>query len=223
MGEIRLHDTDLLKISEEDFRRLRGKDLAMVFQNVEDALDPVQRVGDQIAEAISIHQRKCSESIIKKLLLSVGLNGDKSRAYPHQLSGGERQRVLIAMALANDPGVLILDEPTASLDALTKADILRLLRQALARRISMVITHDISLATELTEKMAVLYAGRVVEYGRTEEVVKSPCHPYTRGLIRSYPGMTTTKDLQGIPGRMVHGLEGCPFHERCTLLIVVCK
>ncbi len=223
LGEIRLHDTDLLKISEEDFRRLRGKDLAMVFQNVEDALDPVQRVGDQIAEAISIHQRKSSESIIKKLLLSVGLNGDKSRAYPHQLSGGERQRVLIAMALANDPGVLILDEPTASLDALTKADILRLLRQALARRISMVITHDISLATELTEKMAVLYAGRVVEYGRTEEVVKSPCHPYTRGLIRSYPGMTTTKDLQGIPGRMVHGLEGCPFHERCTQRIVVCQ
>ena len=223
LGEIRLHDTDLLNISEEDLRRLRGKDLAMVFQNVEDALDPVQRVGDQIAEAISIHQRKSSESIIKKLLLSVGLNGDKSRAYPHQLSGGERQRVLIAMALANDPGVLILDEPTASLDALTKADILRLLRQALARRISLVITHDISLATELTEKMAVLYAGRVVEYGRTEDVVKSPCHPYTRGLIRSYPGMTTTKDLQGIPGRMVHGLEGCPFHERCTQRIVVCQ
>ncbi len=225
-GEIRLQDRDLLKISEEEFRLLRGKDMAMVFQNVGDALDPVQRVQDQIAEAISIHQnhgKKSSESIVKKVLISVGLNGDKARAYPHQLSGGERQRVLIAMALANDPGVLILDEPTASLDALTKAEILGLLRSTLADRISLVITHDLSLAAALTEKTAVLYAGRIVECGRTEEVVKSPRHPYTRGLIRSYPGMTTTKDLQGIPGRMVHGLEGCPFHERCTQQIEICS
>jgi peptide/nickel transport system ATP-binding protein len=224
-GEVCLGERDLLKMSEEQLRHMRGKKIAMVFQNVEDALDPVQRIQDQIAEAILIHQNAATESarmVAKRLLLSVRLNGDTDKAYPHQLSGGERQRVLIAMALANDPEVLILDEPTASLDALTKADILKLFRSAIAGRISLVITHDISLAAGLTEQMAVLYAGRIVEMGRTEEVVKNPRHPYTRGLIRSYPGMTLTKDLQGIPGRMVHGLNGCPFHERCTQRIEIC-
>lgn len=225
-GEIRFKGKDLLKISEEDLRRMRGRDIAMVFQNVEDALNPVQRIQDQIAEAIHIHNGATAKEVeltAKKLLLSVGLNGDKARAYPHQLSGGERQRVLISMALANDPDVLILDEPTASLDALTKADILKLFRSAIAGRISLVITHDLSLAAGLTEQMAVLYAGRIVELGRTDELLSAPRHPYTRGLIRSYPGMAMTKDLQGIPGRMDHGLEGCPFHKRCTQRIEICR
>ena len=225
-GEVRFKGKDLLKTSEEDLRRMRGREIAMVFQNVEDALDPVQRIQDQIAEAIHIHNNVATTEVelrAKKLLLSVGLNGDKARAYPHQLSGGERQRVLISMALANDPDVLILDEPTASLDALTKADILKLFRSAIAGRISLVITHDLSLAAGLTEQMAVLYAGRVVELGRTDELLSDPRHPYTRGLIRSYPGMTMTKDLQGIPGRMDHGLGGCPFHGRCTQRIEICS
>lgn len=224
-GEVRFRGKDILKISEDDLRHMRGKEIAMVFQNVEDALDPVQRIQDQIEEAILIHQNAAAEGAkmaVKKLLLSVGLNGNKDKAYPHQLSGGERQRVLIAMALANDPDVLILDEPTASLDALTKAEILRLFRSAITGRISLVITHDISLAVGLTKQMVVLYAGRIVEIGRTEEMVRNPRHPYTRGLIRSYPGMTMTKDLQGIPGRMAHGLNGCPFHERCTQRIEIC-
>ncbi|VVB71658.1 Trehalose/maltose import ATP-binding protein MalK [uncultured archaeon] len=225
-GEILFNGRNLLKISEDDFRNLRGKELAMVFQNTEDALDPVCRIDDQIAEAILVHHgqsRKNIKAAVLKLLMSVGLNENKALAYPHQLSGGERQRVLIAMALANDPDVLILDEPTASLDALTKADILKLFRSVINCRISLVITHDISMARALTQKMAVLYAGRIVEIGRTEEMVTNPRHPYTRGLIRSYPGMTTTRDLQGIPGRMAQGLDGCPFHERCTQAIEICN
>lgn len=224
-GEILFQDRDLLKVSQEDLRDLRGRKMAMVFQNVEDALDPVQRAVDQVAEAAVVHRRITSEkarAMALKHLFSVGLTLEKARLYPHQMSGGEKQRVLIAMALVNDPDLLILDEPTASLDALTKADILRLFRTAILGRICLIITHDLSLSA-LAEKMAVLYAGRIVEMGETEELLRNPRHPYTRGLIRSYPAMTSTKDLQGIPGRMVHGLPGCPFHDRCTQRIDICR
>jgi len=225
-GEIQFQDRDLLTISQDEYRKMRGQDMAMVFQNVEDALDPVYSVKDMIAETILNHSRpekRLLDEQVSRLLSSVGLCPEKGSNFPHQLSGGERQRVLIAMALANDPELLILDEPTASLDALTKADIMRLFASAMSDRISIVITHDISLASRLTEKMAVLYAGRIVELGKTTELVRNPCHPYTRGLIRSFPGMTATKDLQGIPGQMAHGLPGCPFHRRCTQHIEICE
>ncbi len=225
-GEISFQEKNLLAISEEELRQMRGKEMAMVFQNVEDALDPVQRIVDQIAEGISVHRSisaKNARDVALKHLLFVGLSSEKSRMYPHQLSGGEKQRVLIAMALVNDPDLLILDEPTASLDALTKADIIRLFRSAILGRICIVITHDISLAASLADKMAVLYAGRIVEIGSAQDLIRAPRHPYTRGLIRSYPSMTATKDLQGIPGRMDHGLSGCPFHGRCTQRIDICS
>lgn len=225
-GEISFQEENLLAISEEELRDLRGRKMAMVFQNVEDALDPVQRIKDQIAEAILVHRRisaKIAGEEAAMHLNSVGLNSGKASMYPHQLSGGEKQRVLIAMALVNDPDLLILDEPTASLDALTKAEIIRLFRSAIMGRICIVITHDLSLAASLAKRMAVLYAGRIMEMGRTEDLLRNPRHPYTRGLIRSYPAMTATKDLQGILGRMVHGLPGCPFHERCTQRIDICS
>jgi len=187
----------------------------------------VQRIADQIAEAIMVHSSSTSASDASRLavrhLSNVGLNKEKAGMYPHQLSGGEKQRALIAMALVNDPDLLILDEPTASLDALTKADIIELLRSAIVGRMCLVITHDLSLAASLAERMAVLYAGRIMEMGRTEEILKGPRHPYTRGLIRSYPAMNATKDLQGILGQMVHGLPGCPFHQRCTQRIDICS
>ena len=225
-GEISFQGKNLLKISEKDFIELRGKEMAMVFQNVEDALDPVQRIKDQIAEAVLVHRSisaKKAEAMALQNLLSVGLNGEKARLHPHQLSGGEKQRVLIAMALVNDPDLLILDEPTASLDAQTKVDVLKLIHSAVLGRICIVITHDISLVSVLARQMAVLYAGRIVEMGRTKDLLRNPRHPYTRGLIRSYPRMTTTKDLQGIPGSMVHCLQGCPFHKRCTQRIDICS
>lgn len=224
-GEISFQGKNLLALSPEELRQMRGKEMAMVFQNVEDALDPVQRIEDQIAEAIAVHRsisaRSAREAALQHLLF-VGLDSEKARMYPHQLSGGERQRVLIAMALVNDPDLLILDEPTASLDALTKADMVRLFRSSILGRVCLVITHDISLAADLADKMAVLYAGRIVEMGSVQDLIRTPRHPYTRGLIRSYPSMNATKDLQGIPGRMDHGLPGCPFHDRCTQSIDIC-
>jgi peptide/nickel transport system ATP-binding protein len=225
-GEIYFQEKNLLANSEEELRDLRGRKMAMVFQNVEDALDPVHRIQDQVAEAILVHRNvgaKIAGDEAAMHLNSVGLRSGKARMYPHQLSGGEKQRVLIAMALVNDPDLLILDEPTASLDALTKADIIRLFRSATLGRICIVITHDLSLAAALSDRMAVLYAGRIMEMGRTLDLLRNPLHPYTRGLIRSYPAMTATKDLQGIPGRMVHGLPGCPFQERCTQRIDICS
>jgi len=227
-GKISLNETDLLSISEDEMRSLRGKDIAMVFQNVEDALNPLQEIHCQVQEAISVHSSgQHSRSSISArsfgLLEAVGLDRERAGLFPHQLSGGEKQRALIAMALANDPQVLILDEPTASLDSLTKSDILELLKSASAGKIALVITHDLSTAARLSDMMAVIYAGRVVEMGRTKDLLSSPRHPYTRGLIRSYPNMTATKDLQGIPGRMDRGSGGCPFHRRCTQKREICS
>jgi peptide/nickel transport system ATP-binding protein len=226
-GRILLDGKDVLSLDERERRKMRGKDMAMVFQNVEDALDPLMTVSDQIEEAISAHREKGDpEDVgdrVSHLFRSVGLDEEKGRSFPHQLSGGEKQRALIAMALANDPQVLILDEPTSSLDAVTKAEIIQLLRERIREKIVLVITHDISTAAKLTDKMAVLYAGRIIEMGDARDLLDNPRHPYTRGLIRSSPNMTTTKDLQGIPGRMVHGVPGCPFSDRCTQRIDRCS
>ena len=223
-GEINFCGRDLVSLSEGEMRKLRGKEIAMVFQNVEDALNPLQQIRNQVQEAITVHGANGSANIKAiQLLEAVGLSRNKSELYPHQLSGGELQRALIAMALANDPKVLILDEPTASLDAVTKSDITELLRSVTAGKISLVVTHDISTAAKLSDKLAVLYAGRVVEMGSTKDLLSNPRHPYTRGLIRSYPNMTTTKDLQGIPGRMAYGVSGCPFHRRCTQKVEICQ
>jgi peptide/nickel transport system ATP-binding protein len=226
-GRVLLDGVDIMALDDRERRKMRGRDMAMVFQNVEDALDPLMTVSDQIGEAISAHgDGRDSGDVgvrVRRLMGSVGLEDLKGGSYPHQLSGGEKQRALIAMALANDPQVLILDEPTASLDAVTKAEITKLLLERMKGKVALVITHDLSAAARLTERMAVLYAGRIVEIGDTCDLLENPRHPYTRGLIRSSPNMTTTKDLQGIPGRMVHGVCGCPFSERCTQRIDICN
>ncbi|MCL6477489.1 MAG: ABC transporter ATP-binding protein, partial [Peptococcaceae bacterium] len=225
-GEIMFGGRNLLDLSEEERRRMRGRDMAMVFQDVEDALHPLYSVLDQVVEAILVHrrlERAAARQRAADLLRRVGLEESRAAAYPHQLSGGEKQRALIAMALANDPALLILDEPTASLDALTKGEITALLRGLFKDKAALVITHDISSAARLTGRMAVLYGGRIVECGPTAELLANPRHPYTRGLLRSYPDMAATKDLQGIPGRMERGVPGCPFHPRCTQKIEVCR
>lgn len=224
-GEILFKGKNILTCQEEEHRRIRGNEIAMVFQNVEDALHPLYSILVQVMEASLVHGRKDKHAAAEKAretLDLVGLDSRRHRAYPHQLSGGEKQKALIALSLVNDPDVLILDEPTASLDALTKAEIIAVLRKLTREKASLVITHDISTAAALSSHMAVLYGGRIMELGTTVDLLAEPRHPYTRGLLRSYPNMTTTKDLQGIPGRMSHHVEGCPFHPRCTQRIQIC-
>jgi peptide/nickel transport system ATP-binding protein len=158
----------------------------------------------------------------RELLERFGLSQSRLAAYPHQLSGGEQQRVLLAMALANDPELLILDEPLSSLDVATRSEIGDLLRQDNGRRARLMFTHDLDTASKLADRLAVLYGGKIVEMGATHDVLQHPRHPYTRALIRAYPNMTTVKDLQGIKGRMTRPVSGCPFHPRCTQTIDIC-
>ncbi len=224
-GEVIFEGENLLSCPEPVMEGIRGKKIAMVFQNVESALHPLYRICDQVAESIKLHGglgRTGAVRLAKELLLSLGFDRQQVFSYPHQLSGGEKQKALLAVALANDPPFIILDEPTASLDAVAKRELISFLQKHLRRKTVLLITHDLDVAGTLAEKTAVLYGGRIVEYGPADEVLRDPRHPYTRGLIRSYPGMERTKDLQGIPGNLSHDVDGCPFNPRCTQKIECC-
>lgn len=224
-GEILLDGTDLLQLSSKQMEDIRWNEIAMVFQDVDGALNPLYPTIDQVAEPIIAHGLATKEDATRRaaeLLSAVGLPEGAHRSFPHELSSGQKQRALIAMALSNDPSVLILDEPTASLDSVAKAHVVRLLRE-IGRSCSLVlITHDLSTVDELCDRTAVMYGGRIVEEGPTDAVLDRPLHPYTRGLIRSFPNMTTTKDLQSIHGRSSREDVGCPFAPRCTQAIERC-
>jgi peptide/nickel transport system ATP-binding protein len=227
-GEILLEGKNLALLPEKELRRIRWNRIAMVFQNVENALNPLHTVLEQVSEPIVAHKlgdRNEAKQRAGKLLTLVNLPEARFFAYPHQLSGGEKQRVLIAMALANDPDLIILDEPTTALDALTKVEIINLIRNVCDERelAILLLTHDLSAASMLSDRMAVLYAGRILEFGYTPALLSNPRHPYTRGLLRCYPSMTTTKDLQGLKGRMDSVDNGCPFYPRCTQSIEICR
>ena len=224
-GRISFRGRDLLRLSEEEMRQVRWSQVAMVFQNVNNVFNPVHGVIDQVAEPMVAHHlrnRVEARERARELLRLMGLPEDRFSAYPHQLSGGEQQRALIAMALANDPQLLILDEPLGGLDAASRAELIPLLRDIGRGRAVLVFTHDMDTVARLTSKVAVLYAGRIVELGPTDEVLLNPRHPYTRGLVRAYPNMTTVKDLQGIKGRMTRPERGCPFYPRCNQAVGVC-
>ena len=225
-GNINFDGNDLLTLSEEEMRRIRWNRMAMVFQNVNNVLNPVHSVLEQVAEPMIEHGLKSKSEAHERaseLLERFGLSQDRFSAYPHQLSGGEQQRVLLAMALANDPELLILDEPLSSLDVATKSELVNLLRMSNGRRARLVVTHDLDTASKLADRLAVLYGGRIVEIGNAQDVLQYPRHPYTRALIRAYPNMTMVKDLQGIKGRMTRPVNGCPFHPRCTQVIDICR
>ncbi|HHC09010.1 MAG TPA: ABC transporter ATP-binding protein [Actinobacteria bacterium] len=230
-GSIRLGDDELVGMGEEELRRVRWRRVAMAFQGVGGGFDPVRKIGDQIAEPIRVQlglPRREAIDRARGLLDEVGLPADRFGRHPHELSGGEKQRAMVAMALACDPEVLIVDEPTTGLDALTRGRVLDLLDELRRRRdISLVvISHDLGDIVRLADRLVVLYAGRVVEEGPTRPLLEDPHHPYTWGLVGAFPTLRTTKDLRGIrgsapaPGSFP---SGCAFHPRCVQAIDECR
>jgi len=220
---------DLLRLSEAEMRRIRGREIAMIFQDPMSSLNPVFPVGDQIAEGLRLHQRMTRRAAMARaveLLDLVGISEPARRAgeYPHQLSGGMRQRVMIAMALACDPRLLIADEPTTALDVTIQAQIVELLKalQARSRMAMIFVTHDLNLVAGLADRVAVMYCGQVVEEGPVGVVLDTPRHPYTRALLDCIPehdAETGRAGVRPIPGRVANPLappEGCRFHPRCA-------
>jgi peptide/nickel transport system ATP-binding protein len=232
-GSIRFEGRELLALREHEMRALRGAAIAMIFQEPMTALNPVLTVGSQVAEAIRLHRdvsRHAAWQRAVALLDDVGIPDAAGRArdYPHQLSGGMRQRVMIAMAIACEPRLLLADEPTTALDVTIQAEILDLLR-SLRERLGMavvLITHDLGVVAEQADEVAIMYAGRIVEQAPTLELFEHPKHPYTRALLRSMPTLGRHRDrLEAIPGQ-VPGLlalpSGCSFRDRCPLAEAAC-
>jgi oligopeptide/dipeptide ABC transporter ATP-binding protein len=225
-GEIWFDGRDLLTLSGDEMRDVRGNDIAMVFQEPMTSLNPVFTVGDQIAEAITLHQnvkdREARNLAVESLKL-VGLSAPERRArqYPHELSGGMRQRVMIAMALSCNPKLLIADEPTTALDVTIQAQILELIKELQERTGTalLLITHDLGVVAETVQDIAVMYAGRIVETGAAEEVLLSPKHPYTQGLLNSIPSeQKRGRQLSAIKGVVPNPFRmppGCKFEPRC--------
>jgi len=232
-GEIRLDGRRIDTLAPRDFDALRGRQIAAVFQDSMSSLNPIMTIGRQLVETIAVHHRlpaRQAEHRAEELLAEVGIPGPRERlsAYPHQLSGGMRQRVVLALAFACEPRLIIADEPTTALDVSLQAQITGLLKtMASERGVAVIfITHDIGLIAETTDRVAVLYAGRLAEIGPTADVLQSPQHPYTRGLIASIPRMDRPlQRLSQIDGAMPSPAarpNGCAFHPRCPVVMARC-
>jgi peptide/nickel transport system ATP-binding protein len=230
-GKIILDGVDITSLPEDEVRKIRWSKISMVFQGALNVLNPVIRVGDQIAEVLMYHKgltKKEALDIAAQYLKLVGLAPDVLRRYPHELSGGMKQRVVIAMALILKPRLVIADEPTTALDVVVQAQIMNLLKQLKEQeKISMIfITHDLSLIAEIADKVAVMYAGKIVELGPSDAIFERPMHPYTQGLIRSIPSLRQRKTLTWIPGAppdLRNPPPGCRFHPRCPFAMDVCR
>lgn len=232
--ELVLGETDLLVLNSEARRRVRGERMSLVLQDALSALNPVLSIGDQIGELFRVHRgatRRQARSSAIELLGLVGISAPAQRVdeYPHQFSGGMRQRILIAMAIALEPEFLIADEPTTALDVTVQAQILDLLerlRSSLGMGI-LLITHDLGVVTEVADRLAVMYAGRIVEQGAADEVLVRPAHPYTQALLRSVPQANLRGgELLTIPGSPPTPSQiasGCSFHPRCELALDICR
>ena len=233
-GSVSYCGTDLLTLKEEERRRVRGAEISMVFQDALSSLNPVFPVGWQIAEMFRVHRglnRRDAQEKAIKLMERVQIPGARQRvkAFPHQFSGGMRQRIMIAVAIALDPAVLIADEPTTALDVTVQAQIMQLLAELQEeRKMGLVlITHDLGVVADVADRIAVMYAGRLVEQADVHELYESPSHPYTKGLLDSIPrldqkGQELTA-IGGLPPNLLHVPKGCPFNPRCVYAADICR
>ena len=233
-GEALWKGDDLLKMNSRQLRNIRGDDIAMIFQDPMTSLNPVKTIGAQLIEAVLLHRdisKKQAKARTLELLKAVGIPRAERRVddYPHQFSGGMRQRVMIAMALINDPDLLIADEPTTALDVTTQAQILNLMikLQADFGSAIIMITHDLGVIAEIADEVVVMYAARVAEQAPVENLFKRPHHPYTWGLLGSLPRLDADVErlvqIQGSPPSLLNPPQGCRFHPRCPYVMEICK
>ena len=231
-GSILFEGQDILEMSDHDIRQIRGSKISMIFQDPMTALNPIFPVEKQIAEVISIHEHIPAAEAVKKAqqaLEMVGIPAARGREYPHQFSGGMKQRVVIAMALACDPRLLIADEPTTALDVTIQAQVLELIREAKEKSGSsmLLITHDLGVVAETCDKVAIMYAGEIVEYGNLEDIFDRMAHPYTKGLFDSLPSLDRVdhrlKPIRGLMPDPTDLPEGCSFQPRCPYATEQCK
>ncbi|MCK5312358.1 MAG: ABC transporter ATP-binding protein, partial [Desulfobacteraceae bacterium] len=232
-GSIYFQNTNLLDISERKMRKIRGNRISMIFQEPMTSLNPVLTVGKQVIEVLETHEKMSRKDRKKRtlhLLTQVGIDYPEKRIhdYPHQLSGGMRQRVMIAMALACRPRLLIADEPTTALDVTIQAQILEIIKEIKKKEkmAILIITHDLSVIAEMAEKVIVMYAGKIVEKALVNDIFKSPQHPYTKGLLNSVPRMNTSVNnlyaIQGSVPKITDLPKGCRFSTRCDLCKSIC-
>jgi oligopeptide/dipeptide ABC transporter ATP-binding protein len=233
-GEIVFDGEDLRRMSTKQLRSVRGRRIAMVFQEAITALNPVMTVGAQIVEALRLHNRELGRADAldgaRRLLAMVGVPSPDTRVrqYPHELSGGLRQRAMIAMSLANEPRLLIADEPTTALDVTIQAQVLALLRTAQreSHAAAILITHDLGVIAELADRVVVMYAGEIIEQARVEDLFTGPRHPYTAGLLASMPRLDREEDPVAIPGNPpgpYEIIDGCRFNPRCPMAVARCR
>jgi len=231
-GEIFLEEKNILKLNDSEIKKIRWNDISMIFQGAMNALNPVMKIGDQIAEAIILHKKVSYKEAIEKseeLFKLVELEPKRISNYPHEFSGGMKQRAMIAMALACDPKLIIADEPTTALDVMVQAQILNLLDK-LRKEVNMgliLISHNLSILGETCDKIAVMYAGKIVELGNVEDIYNNNMHPYTNKLLSSFPNIHKEKKIpepiDGIPPDLINPPSGCRFHPRCLYAENICK
>ena len=232
-GQVFLNDTELLGLSEEEMRKFRWRRISMVFQAAMNSLNPVYSVGDQVIEALEAHDlvttNEEARQEVEELFRLVDLDPKMMDQYPHEYSGGMRQRAIIAMALACHPDLIVADEPTTALDVIVQDNLLREMT-ALQKKLGMsmiYISHDIAVIAEVSDRIGVMYAGRLIELGSAEQIFKRPLHPYTHGLMSAFPSIVGPKrELAAMPGEppdLIHPPPGCRFHPRCPYAQEICK